>query len=230
MQNAPGLIRPHTGFSVAQVLKVSCEKPEPHPIAYAAQLIRRGEVVGIPTDTLYGLAADPFNLAAVARIYEIKGRPERRALPILVDSIEQTKELVLDPPDAFFALAERYWPGALTLVVDAAARLPLKVTGNTGRVALRVPNSPVACALIAAADMPLTGTSANLSGFPACVEASQVIKQIGERLPLILDGGKSDAFLPSTIVDLRGDRWIILREGPISEADIRVTLEGEPLG
>lgn len=211
---------------MAELLKVSAEKPETRAIERAAALIRRGEVIGVPTDTFYGLAADPFNLAAVARVYEIKGRPERRALPILVATLEQCEELVGDLPDAFFRLADRFWPGALTIVVQASSRIPLKVTGGTGRIALRLPKASIPCALIAAVGSPLTGTSANLSGFAACADAAQVVKQMGERLPLILDGGKSDALLASTVVDLRGDTWIILREGPIAETDIRETLEG----
>jgi tRNA threonylcarbamoyl adenosine modification protein (Sua5/YciO/YrdC/YwlC family) len=209
---------------VAEILKVSPDNPEPLAVRRAAELIRRGDVVGLPTDTFYGLAADPFNLAAVARIYEIKGRPERKALPILLASLEQAEELVGDVPDIFFVLAERFWPGALTLVVDAASRVPLKVTGNTGRVALRQPDSKITTAVIAAAGTPVTGTSANLSGFAACNSAPQVVKQMGERLPLILDGGESKAMLASTVVDLRGETWTIVREGPVSEAQIREVL------
>src|SRR3990167_1997870 len=119
---------PTTGKCVAELLKVSADSPEPRAIERAVQLIRRGEVVGVPTDTFYGLAADPFNLAAVARIYEIKGRPERRTLPILVTTMEQCSEFVAELPDAFFKLAERFWPGALTIVVEASSRVPFKVT------------------------------------------------------------------------------------------------------
>ena len=214
----------HTGTCVAKILTVSPDHPEPRSIGYAAELIRRGEVIGIPTDTFYGLAADPFNLAAVARIYEIKGRPERKALPILVTSVEQAQELTGDLPTGFFQLAERFWPGALTLVVDAARRVPLKVTGNTGRVALRHPASKVPCELVAAAGGPVTGTSANLSGFAACTSAPQVVQQMGDRLLLILDGGESKAVLASTVLDLRGDTWRVLREGPITEQEIREAL------
>ncbi len=211
---------------MAEILKISADNPDSRSIQTAAQLIREGDVVGVPTDTFYGLAADPFNLAAVARLYEIKGRPERKALPILVSSIEQADELAADLPGAFFKLAERFWPGALTLVVQASSRVPLKVTGNTGRVALRHPRARIPCALIGAVGHPLTGTSANRSGFAACADAEQVVKQIGSRLPLILDGGKSDVLLASTVVDLRGDSWSILREGPIGEADLREALKG----
>ncbi|MBI3406219.1 MAG: threonylcarbamoyl-AMP synthase [Acidobacteria bacterium] len=210
----------------AEVLKISAEAPEPHIIQYAASMITRGQVVGIPTDTFYGLAADPLNLAAVEMVYRIKGRPEQKALPVLVNSVEQTVPLVRDLPDNFLRLAQKFWPGPLTLVVDAANKLPLKVTGNTGRIALRWSNSKTACALIEAFGGPVTGTSANISGFPACSSGEQLIKQMGERVPLILNGGETKATLASTIVDLRGDEWRVLREGLLSEKEIRATIEG----
>ena len=202
------------------------QNPEPEPVAYAAGFIRRGQVVGIPTDTFYGLAADPYNLAAVEQIYRVKGRPETRALPILVQSIEQSVDLVRTLPDAFVRLAEKFWPGALTIVAEASRRLPLKVTGNTGRVALRMPNAPVVWALIQAFGGPITGTSANLSGQPSSTNAELLSAQLGERLPLILDGGETGAVLASTILDLQEDGWRIIREGRISEAEIRAVIEG----
>jgi len=210
----------------AEVLKISAETPEPEIIQYAASAIGRGQVAGIPTDTFYGLAADPFNLAAVEMVYRLKGRPEQKALPVLVNSIEQAVGLVRDLPDGFLKLAQKFWPGPLTMVVDAVSRMPLKVTGNSGRIALRWSAGKVACAVIEAHGGPVTGTSANISGFPACASAEQLIKQMGERLPLILDGGESKATLASTIVDLRGDEWRILREGVISEKQIHQQIEG----
>ncbi len=209
---------------MAEILKVSPDNPEARPIEYAAGLIRRGEVVVIPTDTFYGLAADPFNLSAVEQIYRIKGRPEARALPILVNSLEQAVTLARDLPASFLLLAEKFWPGALTLVVDSTHKLPLKVTANTGRVALRWPNSAVACAVIQAAGMPVTGTSANVSGFPACSSGDQVFRQMGDRLPLIIDSGDTGAALGSTIVELRSDTWRVIREGLLAEAEIRDVL------
>ena len=108
----------------AEVLKVSAAEPETRAIRYAAELIVRGHVVGVPTDTFYGLAADPFNLAAVDEIYRVKGRPETRALPILVNSIEQSITLTRDLPANFLKLAHKFWPGALTILVDASHRIP----------------------------------------------------------------------------------------------------------
>ncbi len=210
----------------AEVLRISSEAPERETVQYAAHLIQRGRVVGIPTDTYYGLSADPFNLAAIEQVYRVKGRPEAKALPILVNSIEQAVALGRDLPDTFLQLAQKFWPGALTLVVQATHQLPLKVTGNTGRVALRWANSKITWDLIEAVGGPITGTSANLSGFPACTSATQLAKQLGDRLPLILDAGETGAMLASTIVTLREDDWYVAREGAVPEEEIRKALNG----
>ncbi len=207
-----------------EVLKISCDAPERDTVDYAAGFIQRGRVVGVPTDTFYALSADPFNLAAIEEVYRIKGRPETKALPILVHSIEQALGLARDLPDNFLVLAQHFWPGALTLVVEATHRLPLKVTGNSGRVALRWADSRIVSALIDAVGGPVTGTSANLSGFPSCTNAGQIVKQLGDRLPLVLDAGETGAILASTIVAVRGDDWSIVREGAIPEEEIRKAL------
>ena len=219
----------------AELLRVDARTPQAEVLRYAANFLSRGCVIGIPTDTFYGLAADPFNLAAVDEIYRVKGRPETRALPILVNSLEQAVQLIRDreeefsgvgtPPRTFIRLAEKFWPGALTLVLEASRRLPLKVTAGTGRVALRWPRSEVVSQLIDEFEGPITGTSANVSGFPSCASAEQVMKQLGGRLPLVLDGGDTGASLPSTIMGLQGDEWKVLREGAIPVAEIEKTLQ-----
>ena len=197
-------------------------------VDYAAGFIKRGEVVGVPTDTFYGLSADPFNLAAIEAVFRAKGRPETKALPILVSSIEQAVTLMRDVPDIFLVLAHKFWPGALTLVVEATHRLPLKVTGNSGRVALRWANSPIPTAIIDASGGPITGTSANLSGFPSCTNAGQIVKQLGNRLPLILDAGDTGAVMASTIVRIDGNNWTLAREGALPEEEILKALKSGP--
>jgi L-threonylcarbamoyladenylate synthase len=219
----------------AELLRVNAQTPEAEVLRYAADFLARGCVVGIPTDTFYGLAADPFNLSAVDEIYRVKGRPDARALPILVNSIEQaillSRERIFESgemdslPRNFLRLAHKFWPGALTLVVEAASRLPLKVTANTGRVALRWPKSAIVDGLIEEFEGPITGTSANISGFPSCASAAQVMKQLGPRLPLVLDAGETGATLASTIVELNGDSWKIGREGAIPVAEIEKALK-----
>jgi len=209
----------------AELLRINAINPEAEVLRYAAHFLTRGSVIAIPTDTFYGLAADPFNLAAVDEIYHVKGRPETRALPILVNSIDQAMLLVRETPRNFLRLAQSFWPGALTLVVNAAHRIPLKVTAGTGRIALRLPRSEVVRRLIDEFEAPITGTSANISGFPSCASAAQVMKQLGARLPLVVDGGETGATLASTIVELNGDNWRVGREGAIPVADIEKALK-----
>jgi tRNA threonylcarbamoyl adenosine modification protein (Sua5/YciO/YrdC/YwlC family) len=210
----------------AELLRVNPINPEAEVLRYAADFLSRGSVIAIPTDTFYGLAADPFNLAAVDEIYRVKGRPEARALPILVNSVEQALQLSRGgAPRAFMKLAQAFWPGALTLVVNAAHRMPLKVTAGTGRIALRWPRSEVVKRLIDEFEGPVTGTSANISGFSSCASAAQVMKQLGTRVPLVLDAGETGATLPSTIVELNGDAWRIGREGAISAEEIEKALK-----
>ncbi len=211
---------------MSEVLKVRREKPDPQRIAYAAHLIRSGQVVAIPTDTLYGLAADPFNLHAVEQIYRIKGRPSHKPLLLLVGSLEQAEELTDSPPQAFYGLARRFWPGPLTLVAPAAHKIPRKITGNTGKVALRWPKSSVPQALIGDLTLPLTGTSANRAGQPACARAVEVQEQLGDRLALILDGGESGVNEPSTIVEVNASGWKLVREGAIAAGEIVEFFEG----
>jgi L-threonylcarbamoyladenylate synthase len=204
----------------AETLRINAQSPEQSTLRYAAEFLTRGRVVAVPTDTVYGLAADPFNLSAIAAIYRAKGRPESRGLPILVNSIEQAILLSRDIPVNFLRLAQEYWPGELTLVVDAAHRLPLKVTANTGRVALRWPRSAVISGLIEEFGAPITGTSANISGHPSCTSGALVQEQLGARLPLILDAGELGSNLASTIVVLRDDTWKVVREGVVPTTDI----------
>ena len=194
-------------------------------LEYAVRMIISGKVVAFPTDTFYGLGADPFNLAAVSEVYRIKRRMADRPLPLLVASIDQAADLTHNPPQLFFTLAKRFWPGPLTLVVPASRQIPLKVTANTGKVGLRWPQALLATALIDASARPLTGTSANLSELSACSTAQEVDRQIGDLLPLILDGGPTEGQLASTVVDLTGERVRIVRPGSVSESELKEFLD-----
>ena len=211
----------------AELLKISPENPDPAALRYAAEFIRRGELVAIPTDTFYGIAADPFNLAAVDQLYRVKGRPETRALPILVNATSQAVLLSRDVPYTFHKLAAKFWPGPLTLLVEASTGVPLKVTAQTGNVALRWSKSAIVNALIDLINGPITGTSGNISGSPACASAVELLEQMGDRLPLIIDAGETPGNLASTIVKLDGDDWAVMREGVITEQEIRAALKDD---
>ncbi|TAM82184.1 MAG: threonylcarbamoyl-AMP synthase [Acidobacteria bacterium] len=192
-----------------------------YALEQSVRLILSGKVIAFPTDTFYGLGADPFNLAAITEIFRIKHRSAERAIPLLVASLDQAADLVADPPQLFFTLAKKFWPGPLTLVVPASRQIPLKLTANTGRVGVRWPRFPLAEALIAAVDRPITGTSANLSEHPACTTAAQVAEQMGDAIPLILDGGTTAGDNPSTVVQLQGEQARILRFGGVTEAELK---------
>lgn len=205
-----------------EIVKISSEKPEPSLIRYAADQIRAGQVLGMPTDTFYGLAADPFNLRAVDRVYEIKSRSRHKPLSLLIEDVDQATELAKPLPEEFRALAKKFWPGPLTIIVKAASKLPLKVTANTGNVALRVPNAKIPLAVVQAAGIPITATSANLSGETECTTAEAVREQLGVRIPIIVDGGTSPREVASTIIDLTDEeaRWKVIREGAIPSQEI----------
>ncbi len=217
-----GTVRP-------EVVKINSENPEASLVTYAAEQIRAGQVLGMPTDTFYGLAADPFNLRAVDRVYDIKTRSRHKPLSLLIQDVDQAEELTKPLPEEFYQLARNFWPGPLTIIVKAASRLPLKVTANTGNVALRVPAAKIPIAVIQAVRLPITATSANLSGASECTTAQAVREQLNNRIPVIIDGGPSPRNVASTLVDLTSDegRWRVLREGAIPTQEIRDLLGPE---
>ena len=208
---------------MAELLKVARDDRErlEFVLEYTTRMILGGKLVAFPTDTFYGLGADPFNLAAVTEILRIKRRASERPLPLLVASLDQGADLANDPPRLFFRLAKKFWPGPLTIVVPASRQIPLKVTANTGKVGLRWPKAPLAVALIAAINRPLTGTSANLSDAPSCSTAEEVESQLGRDIPLILDGGRTEGKLASTVVELSGERGRIVRTGGIHASALK---------
>jgi tRNA threonylcarbamoyl adenosine modification protein (Sua5/YciO/YrdC/YwlC family) len=211
----------------AEILCIHPEEPQPDRIAQVVQSLASGNVAAIPTDTFYGLAVDPVNLRAVDRIYEIKTRARHKPLSLLISETAQAYGLAREIDTAFDRLAERFWPGPLTIVVKAGARLPLRVTANTGNVALRVPEAPIARAVVAGLGLPITATSANLRGMPECTSCDRVFEQLCDQIPLIVDGGPTARAMPTTIVDLSGggNSWMILREGAIPTHEIALTLQ-----
>jgi L-threonylcarbamoyladenylate synthase len=180
----------------------------------AAARIRAGQVVAIPTDTVYGLAADPFQPAAVERLFRLKGRPENKPVLLLVDSRLQAEALAAELPPAFHRLAARFWPGPVTLILPAAPALSRRLTAGGDSIAVRLPGLPLTRRLIRAARVPLTGTSANRSGWSPARSAREVQEQFPFVSLAVLDGGPSPGNLPSTIVDLTGEPRIA-REGVV---------------
>ena len=211
----------------AEILRIHPDEPEPELIERVVASLDAGQVVALPTDTFYGLAVDPVNLHAVDRIYELKERSRHKPLSLLISDVAQAYALARSCDTAFDRLAERFWPGPLTIIVKAGSKLPLRVTANTGNVALRVPEAAIARAVVQRLGLPITATSANLQGMPECTYAGGVRDQLGGMIPLIVDGGPTARSVATTIVDLsNGDRsWSILREGAIPTYEIALCLQ-----
>jgi L-threonylcarbamoyladenylate synthase len=194
--------------------------PQRDAIQEAAHWILTGGVVALPTDTLYGLAADPFSAYAVARVFAAKGRGAERALPLIAaDAAQVVAHLGALSPLAT-RLAQRFWPGPLTLLVAAPRGLAREVTGGTGKVGIRVPADDVARAVCAASGRPITATSANISGEPATSSPDEVERTLGDRIDLLIDAGPTRGGAASTIVDVTGAEPTLIRAGAISWQDI----------
>jgi len=201
------------------LVEIDPEKPQPEVLERAAAAVRRGKVVAIPTDALYTLIADPFNLHAVTQVFAAKGREMHRSLPILVGGLVAAEELAAELNNRFYLLARRFWPGPLTIIVPASARIPLKVTGNTGRMALRHSRSAVANQLMELMNQPLISTSANISGHPTCHSGIDVFGMMDGRVDLVLDGGMCSG-PGATTVDITEPFWKMIKPGAVDEKEI----------
>lgn len=206
------------------LVEINPENPQPEVLERAAASVRRGRVVAIPTDALYTLVADPFNLGAVAGVFRAKGRETHRSLPLLVGDIMMAEELASELSQRFYVLARRFWPGPLTIIVPASAKVPLKVTGNTGRLALRQSRSQIANGLITLLNQPLISTSANISGHPTCRSGIEVFGMMDGRVDLVVDGGCC-AGEGATTVDITEPYWRIIKAGNIDEKEIAECLQ-----
>jgi L-threonylcarbamoyladenylate synthase len=206
------------------LVEINPEEPQAEALERAAAAVRRGKVVAIPTDALYSVVADPFNLRAVTQVFQAKGREPHRSLPLLVRDILMAEELAGELNNRFFVLARRFWPGPLTIIVPASAKVPLKVTGNTGRLAVRQAKSKVAGRLIEMLNEPLIATSANISGHPTCRSGIEVFGMMDGRVDLVLDGGVCGG-TGATTVDITEPYWKLIKTGSIDEKEIAESLQ-----
>ncbi len=186
----------------------------PSALAHAVDVLNHGGMVVFPTDTVYGLAAMPFEASTVEQLYAAKGRSNEKAIAILLGAMAQLPVVTLNWGGMAEALAQRFWPGPLTLIVTKKPSLPESLSPNP-TIGVRMPDHPVALALLRRAG-PLAVTSANLSGQPSTTTAQETLAQLDGRVHLVLDGGKTPGGVPSTVVDCTGEAPVILRNGPVS--------------
>jgi L-threonylcarbamoyladenylate synthase len=201
------------------LIEIEPEQPSSEALDRAAAAIRCGAVIAIPTDALYSLVADPLCLRAVSQVFRAKGRESHRSLPLLVPDLITAEDLAKEIPARFYVLARHFWPGPLTIIVPASAKVPLKVTGNTGRLALRHSRSVIANGLLERVGHPLIATSANISGQPTCRSGIDVFGVMDGRVDLVLDGGLATG-AGATTVDITEPYWKVIREGAVPAKDL----------
>ena len=206
------------------LIEVDVENPYPGAVDRAVAEINRGGIVGVPTDALYVLVADPFNLKAVGRVFSAKGREPIRSLPLAISDTLMAEDLAKEITSRFHILARHFWPGPLTIIVPASAKVPLKVTGNTGRLAIRHANSNVLNAIIEKVGHALIATSANLSGEPTLCSGIELFAAMDSRIDLVMDGGLCIG-PGSTTIDITEPYWRVIKEGAISEREIAERLQ-----
>ena len=194
-------------------------------VAKAVELLQRGGVVAFPTDTLYGLGADAFDVGAISRLYDIKGRPENMGMPLLLSRMADVEWVAVDVPDLARTLMESFWPGPLTLILKRSLEVPLEVTGGRDSVAVRMPDHPVPLALVSGLGRPITGTSANPTGGPDPTTAEDVQRLLGDLVDYVVDGGPAIQGRASTIVDLTGTGPRLVREGALAHQSLREVID-----
>ena len=204
------------------------QDPHVDDVQAAVRLLRRGGVVAVPTDTLYGLAASAFDVRAVERVYRIKGRAEGIALPLLLAESQDLELCAVDVPQIAWTLAGHFWPGPLTLVLRRSGNVPDAVTGGMDTVAVRVPDHPVPRAIVRGLGTPITGTSANRSGGPAPTTAAVVMEQLGGEIDRVIDLGECPGRVASTILDVTGSVPRVVRHGAVGVRQIE-EVAGRPV-
>ncbi len=184
-------------------------------ISRAVETLRAGGVISLPTDTLYGVSANALDAAAASKVFNVKGRKEFSPLPVFISDVSDLFRYGRDIPDAAALLAEYFWPGKLTIVVKKSDLVPSVVSGGLDTVGLRIPDHPAPREIVSRLGAPITATSANVSGKPALTDAAAVVCELGERLDLVLDGGRLAPSLPSTVIDMNAVPPKVLREGAV---------------
>lgn len=206
--------------NINKIKKIDPHHPQPGIIREAADILKRGGVVLIPTRCLYGLGVDALNTVAIQKIFEIKKRPAANPILVFINNKNELSGIVQDISPAASKIIDRFWPGKVTIVFQAKKTIPASLTAGTGKIGVRLPEHKVAQTLVRVFQGPVTGTSANISGMSGCAQVEDLEPQIAKKLDLILDAGRLKGGIGSTVIDLTGDEAQIIREGEVSAADI----------
>jgi len=193
-------------------------------LSYAVEVIKSGGLVGVPTETVYGLAGNGLDAAAVAKIYEVKGRPALKPLSLLVPCLDVAATVCAEIPKSARLLAEAFWPGPLTIVLPKSDTVPSIVTAGGDTIGVRCPNHPLTLELLSLSGIPAAAPSANISDMPSPKSAEEVLEYFNGKIDCVIDGGRCELGVESTIVSLAADPYMIIRQGALSEEHIRSVL------
>lgn len=205
---------------MVRIVKIDSDRPREETIKEAAKIIKDGGLVAFPTETVYGLGTDALNEEAVRRIFKVKGRSFNKALSILIGRKEDLRQYVQEIPKSAQVLIERFWPGPLTLILRASLLIPDIIKGENDTIGIRMPDCKTALEIVKTSGVPLACPSANLSGRSSPTKVEEVIKDLGEKIDLILDGGETKIGVESTVLDLTTSSPTILREGAFKREEI----------
>ena len=203
-----------------KIISIANVEQDMAAIKKGAEMLRRGELVAIPTETVYGLAANGLDEAVVKALYDAKERPYYKAFSLQVADVAMVREIAARIPDMALKLFEKFCPGPITIVLPRKSSIPKRVTGGKNTVGIRIPANEIALAVLREAGVPLAVPSANISAHPSPTSAQMVYDDMQGRIPLILDGGPCNLGIESTIVDCTGDEPVIIRHGAIREEEI----------
>ncbi|UCE06305.1 MAG: threonylcarbamoyl-AMP synthase [bacterium] len=203
-----------------EIISVNPSKPDLNLVQKAADIILNNGVIGYPTETVYGLGANALNDVAVEKVFQLKRRERNKPILIISSDIEQVKKLIFSFPVTAEILAKHFWPGPITMVFKATSNLPERLLGGSLRIGIRIPDNKICLELLRRCGVPITSTSANISGQKNPISAQEVSKNFGDKLDLIIDGGRSPSRVPSTVVAVDNDRITLIREGAIPKQQI----------
>ena len=205
---------------MSYVFTITSDESLQEGLVQAVKIISEGGIVAFPTESFYGLGVDATNTHAVENLFAIKKRDHNLPILILISSMSNLQNYVAITPLSAKRMGEKFWPGGLTMVFQSSPIVSSALTSSTGKVGIRISSHPLAHALSKILDVPITATSANISGKPPCSRADQVVKYFSSKVDLILDGGETQGKYPSTILDVTSDPPVIIREGMIKAEDI----------
>ncbi len=211
--------------NLTKIIKVNPDIIEEEKLEYIAEEFRKGKIIVYPTETFYGLGTNPFNREAVKKIYYLKKREFGKPLPIIIHEKSQVEELAQDIHEVFYKIAERFWPGPLTIVLKAKSIFPDEMLGEEKTIGMRLPNFEWLRGLVKKVGFPIIATSANISGEGEISSPIELTKIFYGEVDLIVDGGKTSGKKPSTVLDLTGNKAKIIREGIIPKSEINEFLE-----